>query len=87
MDEELIGSLVDAVDWAHLDAGLVLHVEARLGDDIRHRTLLLVSVQLPSADCARRGTSVRHRQAARPDSIDRPVDSGDKAKCPLVIIP
>src|SRR6266545_915664 len=36
----LAGPAVDAVHRADLDAGLVLHVDARLGDDIRHRDLL-----------------------------------------------
>src|SRR6267378_4327334 len=34
--EELIRALVDTVDRADLDAGLVLDVDTRLGDDIRH---------------------------------------------------
>src|SRR6266853_5505270 len=34
--EELIRALVDTVDWADLDTGLVLDVDTRLGDDIRH---------------------------------------------------
>src|SRR5688572_2055559 len=36
MNEELILALVDAIDRAHLHAGLVLDVDARLGDHIRH---------------------------------------------------
>src|SRR5678809_1173932 len=34
-------ALVDAVHGADLDAGLVLHVDAGLSDDIRHSGLLL----------------------------------------------
>ena len=34
-------ALVDAVDGALLDARLVQHVDARLGDDVGHRRLLL----------------------------------------------
>src|SRR6266853_6731626 len=34
--EELIRALVDTVDRADLDTGLVLDVDTRLGDDIRH---------------------------------------------------
>src|SRR5260370_476591 len=34
--EELIRALVDTVDRADLDAGLVLDVDTRLSDDIRH---------------------------------------------------
>src|SRR5260370_16926458 len=34
--EELIRALVDTVDWTDLDAGLVLDVDTRLSDDIRH---------------------------------------------------
>jgi len=34
--EELIRALVDTVDWTDLDAGLVLDVDTRLSNDIRH---------------------------------------------------
>jgi hypothetical protein len=37
MDEELVRPFVDAIDGADLDAGLVLDVDARFGDHIRHR--------------------------------------------------
>src|SRR5437867_9066530 len=37
VDEELVGPLVDAIHWADLDAGLVLDVDARLDDHVRHR--------------------------------------------------
>src|SRR5712692_1796838 len=37
VDEELVRPLVDAVNWADLDAGLVLDVDARLDDHVRHR--------------------------------------------------
>src|SRR5689334_14297008 len=36
MDEELVRSLVDAVDWAHIDACAVLGVLARFGYDVGH---------------------------------------------------
>src|SRR5689334_24812818 len=36
MDVVLVFALVDAVDGAHLDARLVLHTDARLGDHERH---------------------------------------------------
>src|SRR5712664_3855673 len=36
MDVEHVLPFVDAVDRAYLDARLVLHVDARLGDDVRH---------------------------------------------------
>jgi hypothetical protein len=36
MDEELVRALVDTIDRADLDTGLVLHVDTRLGDDIWH---------------------------------------------------
>src|SRR5262249_59661383 len=35
-DEELVRPLVDAVHRADLDAGLVLDVDTRLGDHVRH---------------------------------------------------
>jgi len=38
MDVELILTLVDAVDGAHLDATRVFRLDAGLGDDIRHGT-------------------------------------------------
>src|SRR6266446_9178230 len=37
VDEELVRPLVDAIHWADLDAGLVLDVDARLDDHVRHR--------------------------------------------------
>src|SRR5262249_9395763 len=43
MDEELVGALVDAVDRADLNAGLVLHVDAGLRDTVRHSELVLRS--------------------------------------------
>src|SRR5688572_31528820 len=36
VDEELVLAFVDAIDRAYLDAGLVLDVDARLGDHMRH---------------------------------------------------
>src|SRR6476469_4761185 len=36
MDVVLVLALVDAVDGAHFDAGLVPHPDARLGNDERH---------------------------------------------------
>src|SRR5437870_11026815 len=39
MDEEHRVAFVDAVHRTHLDAGLVLYVDARLGNDIRHLSL------------------------------------------------
>src|SRR5689334_22304633 len=39
MDVVLVFALVDAVDGAHLDARLVLHTDARLGDHERHEFL------------------------------------------------
>jgi hypothetical protein len=36
MDEELVRALVDTIDWADLDTGLVLQVDTRLDDDICH---------------------------------------------------
>jgi hypothetical protein len=36
MDVVLVLALVDAIDGTDLDAGLVLHPDARLGDDERH---------------------------------------------------
>jgi len=41
VDEELIGPLVDAVNRAHLNASLVLHVDARFSDHVRHLRGLL----------------------------------------------
>src|SRR5262245_11105600 len=43
MDVEHRVAFVDAVHRTHLDAGLVLHVDARLGDDVRHQVLPLAS--------------------------------------------
>src|SRR5664280_216248 len=40
MDVEQALTLVDAVDWALLDAGLVLDVSPRLGDHVSHLRLL-----------------------------------------------
>jgi hypothetical protein len=37
MDVELVRAFVDAVDWADVDAGAVLGVDACFGDDVRHR--------------------------------------------------
>jgi hypothetical protein len=36
MDVEHLLPFVNAIDWADIDAGLVLDVDARLGDDVRH---------------------------------------------------
>jgi hypothetical protein len=36
MDVELIGPLVDAVDWAHVDACTILGIDTGFGDDVRH---------------------------------------------------
>jgi hypothetical protein len=36
MDVELVVSLIDTVDRAHLDATGVFGLEARLGDDVGH---------------------------------------------------
>jgi hypothetical protein len=36
MDEELVGSLVDAVDRAHVHAGAVFGILAGFGYDVRH---------------------------------------------------
>src|SRR5712691_4547893 len=52
VDIEHLRAFVDAVHRADLDAGLVLHVDARLGDDIRHRDLLFSPLSL-AADEAR----------------------------------
>src|SRR6266508_1042342 len=52
VDIELLRAFVDAVHRADLDAGLVLHVDSRLGDDIRHRDLLFSPLSL-AADEAR----------------------------------
>src|SRR2546425_7660615 len=41
VDEELVRPLVDAINWADLDAGLVLDVDARLDDHVRHGDLPL----------------------------------------------
>src|SRR5215467_5658116 len=41
VDVEHRVAFVDAVDRTHLDAGLVLHADARLGDDVRHQVLPL----------------------------------------------
>src|SRR5712691_1099925 len=41
MNEELVRSLVDAVHRANLDAGLVLDVDTRLDDHVRHGDLPL----------------------------------------------
>src|SRR5262245_12283722 len=41
MDVEHRVAFVDAVHRTHLDAGLVLNVDARLGDDVRHQVLPL----------------------------------------------
>src|SRR5712692_7202350 len=49
MDEELVRALVDAVDWADLHAGLILYADARLGDDVRHSNLPLLSCSVCSA--------------------------------------
>src|SRR6202011_5435075 len=36
IDHPVLGDLVNAIDWADLDARLVLEVDARLGDDVGH---------------------------------------------------
>src|SRR5215467_15005543 len=41
MDIEHRLAFVDAIHRTDLDAGLVLHVDARLGDDVRHQVLPL----------------------------------------------
>src|SRR3989442_11338485 len=46
VDEELVRPLVDAVHRADLDAGLVLDVDARLGDHVRHGNLPLFRLRL-----------------------------------------
>src|SRR5262249_2215626 len=38
----LVGCRVDAVDWAHLDARVVLGANARLGDNVGHSVSFLV---------------------------------------------
>src|SRR5215831_9029705 len=56
MDVEHRLAFVDAIHWTHLDAGLVLHIDARLGDDVRHQVLPLAStirgVELPQKPSA-----------------------------------
>src|SRR4029079_14745281 len=41
LDVELAATLLDAVDRALIDARPVLQVDARLGDHVRHRGLLI----------------------------------------------
>src|SRR6266403_574122 len=43
MDVEHRVAFVDAIHRTDLDTGLVLHVDARLGDDVRHQVLPLAS--------------------------------------------
>ena len=37
MDEELVWPFIDAVDWAHVDAGAILSVDTGFGNDVRHK--------------------------------------------------
>src|SRR6266849_2363475 len=49
VDVEHLRPLVDAVDRADLDAGLVLDVDARLRDDVRHGDLPPAALRPPPA--------------------------------------
>ena len=40
VDDQDALELVDAVDWADIDAGAIFDVDAGLGDDVRHPELL-----------------------------------------------
>src|SRR4029434_6668719 len=75
MDVEHRVAFVDAVDRTHLDTGLVLHVDARLRDDIRHLDLRSrgscqefsrgkpTDVVPESAQCVKQSTRLRRVRA------------------------
>src|SRR5437773_9782712 len=62
MDIVLVLALVNAVDWAHFDAGLVLHPNAGFRDDERHESL---PTTLPSALKTTEDRPSRSRNATR----------------------
>src|SRR6185369_15879535 len=57
VDVVLVLALVDAVDRADLDARLIFHTDAGLGDDERHLKCLRRAVPCPSRDGRSRAES------------------------------
>src|SRR5690606_2655335 len=74
MDEKLVLTVVDAVDRAHLGAGLILGADARLADDVDHWPHLLRAPSRVSAP-HRRLREKRHE----PMRIGRRTDGARRA--------
>jgi hypothetical protein len=77
VDEELRWPLVNAVYGAGCDTGVVLDVDAGLGDDVRHRWLLYLRCSDPIATAKSNafqsmGGGRRHHDAAWPNNRNQP---------------